>query len=101
MTVAWLDKELTTSTTKSTMMTMAIIRLPSPGQARMSPLWQSSFVSCPNPRLWRDGKPTKSCVPFLSAPWCSRLKVPRLDDVGLSPTSPHHRLCVKRKPRST
>jgi hypothetical protein len=38
MMAAWLDEEFTTSTAKSVMTTMAIIRLSSLGQARMSPL---------------------------------------------------------------
>jgi hypothetical protein len=43
----------------------------------------------------------ESCVPFLSAPRCSRPKPPRLGDMNLRLTSPYHRWHVKRKPRST
>jgi hypothetical protein len=96
-----LDEELTTSTTKSATTTMAIIHLPSPGQPRMSLLWQSSPRRCSNHRLRRDGKPTESYVPFLSAPRCSRPKAPCLDDANLSPTRPHHWRHAKTKPRST
>jgi hypothetical protein len=101
MTVMWLDEELAMSTAESVMMTMVIIRLSLPGQARISPRRQSSSERCLNHRLWRDGKATESSVPFLSVPRCSRPKASRLDDAGLSPTSLHHHWRVKRKPRST
>jgi hypothetical protein len=101
MMVAGLDEELTTSTAESVTTTAVIIHLSSPGQARMSPLRQSSSRRCLNHRLWRDGKPTKSYVPFLSAPRCSRPKAPCLDDADLRPTSPRHQRHVKGKPRST
>jgi hypothetical protein len=96
-----LDEELVISTAEYAMTTTAVIHLSSPGQARMSPLRQSSSGKCPNYRLWRDGKPTESYVPFLSAPRYSRPKAPRLDDADLSPTSPHHRQHAKKKPWST
>jgi hypothetical protein len=101
MMAAWLDEELATSTAESVTTTAVIICLSSPGQARMSPLRQSSSGRCPNHRLWRDGKPTESCVPFLCAPRCSRPKAPHLDDADLRPSSPRHQRLVKGKPRST
>jgi hypothetical protein len=42
-----------------------------------------------------------SYVSFSNVSRCSRLKAPRLDDVDLSPTSPHHQRHTRRKPRST
>jgi hypothetical protein len=98
---ARLDVEPATSTAASTMTTAVIIHRSSPGRARMLPPLQSSSGRCPNHQPQRGGKPTGICVPFLSVPWCSRLKALRLDGTGPSSTSPHHRRHTRRKLRST
>jgi hypothetical protein len=98
---ARIDVELVTSTNEFAMTTAMIIRLFLLGQAKMLPPQQSTSRQCPNHRLWRDGKPTGSCVPFSNVPRCSRPKAPRLDNMDLSLTSPHLRRHARRKPWST
>jgi hypothetical protein len=98
---ARLDVELAMSIAESATMMAAIIHLSSPRQARMLPPQQSSSGRCLDHQLWKGGKPTGSCMPFLSVPRCSRPKAPRLDDIDPSPTSPLHRRHTRRRPWST
>jgi hypothetical protein len=98
---ARLDVELAMSTAASMMTTVVIIHLSSLGQARMLPQWQSSFDQCLNHQLRRDGKPMRSCVPFLNVLGYSWPKAPCLNDMGLSTTSSHHQQHVRRKPGFT
>jgi hypothetical protein len=101
MTTAWLDIGLTTSTATSVTTTTVIIHHSSLRQAKILLPQQSSFGRCLNHQPRRDGKPTRNYVPFSSVLRCSRPKAPRLDDAGLSLTSPHRRCHVRRKLWST